>query len=304
MYNPKPIQCRYLCIIKKLFNKTNLIMNKVVIVTGASSGIGKQTARLFSQNGYEVFATARSVERMEELKALGCATVRMDVTDEDSIQQAFKQIYARTDRVDVLVNNAGYGQNGFVEELPIQQLRYQFEVNVFGLVRVTQMVLPLMRRAGKGRIVNVGSVGGDFTSPGASAYHASKYALESITDGLRQELKGFGIQVSLIKPGGVDTEFTNNSGQVYPQPVEGNPYGGMRERFLRMTQSITDPSSSGFSILKPIEVAQAIFDSAEANRPRTRVRVGRTAKMIPLMKSVLSDNAFDNMIIGQLGLNK
>ncbi|RIV21319.1 SDR family NAD(P)-dependent oxidoreductase [Fibrisoma montanum] len=279
-------------------------MSNVVIITGASSGIGKESARLFARHGYRVFATARNVERMKDLAALGCVMIPMDVTDEESIQQAFKQIYAQTSRVDVLVNNAGFSQNGFFEELTPQHLRYQFEVNVFGLVRVTQMVLPIMRKARQGRIINVGSVGGDFTTAGASAYHASKYALESLTDGLRQEMKNFGIDVVLVKPGGVETEFINNAASFYPEPIAGNPYGAMREKFLKMTETILDSTNSSFPILKATEVAKAIFDSTTASQPRTRVRVGRTARMIPLMKGVLSDRAFDNMIMGQLGLNK
>lgn len=276
-------------------------MNKVVIITGASSGIGKKTARLFAQQGYRVFATARNVDRMKDLAELGCITLAMDVTSEGNIQQAFGQILSQTDRVDVLVNNAGFSQNGFLEELTLEHLHYQFEVNVFGLIRVTQAVLPLMRQARKGLIINIGSVGGDFTTAGSSAYHASKYAVESFTDGLRQEVSQFGIQVVLIKPGGVETEFVNNSVSFYPQPIEGNPYGPMRERFTKMLETVLDAKNSSFPILSPLEVAEVIVQAASEPEPQTRYRIGQTAEVMPQLKASMSDREFDGMILKQLG---
>lgn len=277
---------------------------KTVLITGASSGIGKETAKLFVQNEFRVVATARNLDRMADLRELGCLTVKMDVTDEASIQQAFASIRAQAGPIHVLVNNAGFSQNGFVEELTSEQLRYQFEVNVFGLLRVSQMVLPGMRAARNGTIVNVGSAGGDFTSAGASAYHASKYALESFTDGMRQELASFGINVVLVKPGGVETEFVNNSNSFYPQPMAGNPYGKMRANFLAMMTTILDSTNSAFPVLKPTQVARAIYNSAIQPNPKTRVRIGRTARLLPLMKSLMSDRAFDRLIMNQLGLLK
>jgi short-subunit dehydrogenase len=277
-------------------------MQQVVLITGASSGIGKETARLFARNKYKVIATARNIERMKDLEALGCNIVSMDVTSEESIQAAFQKIFQITHSIDILVNNAGYSQNGFVEELTMQHLRHQFEVNVFGLIRVTQMVLPVMRQARKGLVINVGSVGGEFTTAGASAYHASKYALESFTDGLRQEINPFGIQVVLIKPGGVETNFINNSLSDYPEPIANNPYQKMRDNFQKMLTTILDAKNSSFPILSPVEVAEAIFKSV--SKPKTRVRIGRTAKIIPFMKKMLSDKAFDKMIVNQLGIMK
>lgn len=277
-------------------------MSKVVLVTGASSGIGKETAKLFLEKGYKVFATSRSKARLQDLQVLGGIPIALDVTQEDSILEAFKEIYQQTEGIDVLINNAGITQNGFLEELTTDQLRYQFEVNVFGLVRVTQMVLPKMREAKKGRIINVGSVGGTFTSAGASAYHASKYALESFNDGLRQEVKHFGIDVVLIRPGGVETEFIHNSQSLYPKPIENNPYLKMRENFQKMLHTILDAKNSSFPILKPAEVASAIFESANSKKAKTRINVGRTAKMMPYVRALMSDKAFDKMIMKQLGL--
>lgn len=277
-------------------------MKKVVLITGASSGIGKETAKLFAQNGFQVIAVARNVEKMKDLHSLGCSIFPMDVTDEESIQAAFKKIYSEFKQIDFLVNNAGYSQNGFTEELTMTQLKYQFDVNVFGLVRVTQMVLPKMREKRSGHIINVGSVGGDFTTAGAGAYHASKYAVESFSDALRQELSGFGIKVSLIKPGGVETAFVDNS--AFPDAIAGNPYGKMRTNFLNMLANILKSNNSSFPILKPIEVANAILETAKSNNPKTRIRVGRTAKMMPRIKMFMSDKAFDKMIMNQLGLLK
>lgn len=279
-------------------------MKKVVMITGASSGIGKETARLFAQNAYQVIAVARKVEKMKDLEQLGCLIFPMDVTDEGSIQMAFQNIFKAVKKIDILINNAGFSQNGFVEELSAQQLRYQFEVNIFGLIRVSQMVLPKMREAKNGTIINIGSVGGDFTTAGASAYHASKYALESFSDGMRQEFAQFGVKVVLIKPGGVATDFITNANSFFPKPIAGNPYGSMRERFLKMLETVLDAGNSSFPILKPIEVAEAIFKSATNEQPQTRIRVGRTAKMMPIIKSLMSDKAFDRMIMKQLGLAK
>ena len=273
---------------------------KTVLITGASSGIGKETAKLFLEKGYKVIATARNIERMKELEKLGCSIFSMDVTNEQSVQDAFSQIHAENKKFDILINNAGYCQNGFVEELTLADLKHQFDVNVFGLIRVTQMVLPKMREYKNGHIINIGSVGGDFTSPGAGAYHASKYALESFSDALRQELSSFGIKVSLIKPGGVETAFVDNS--KYPDAIQGNPYGKMRENFKKMLATILKSSNSAFPILKPSEVATSILKAAQSTNPKSRIRVGRTAKMMPLMKRIMSDKGFDKMIIKQLNL--
>jgi short-subunit dehydrogenase len=275
---------------------------KSVLITGASSGIGKETAKLFTKKGFKVIATARNIERMEDLQELGCLNILMDVTNEESIQAAFEIMYSKNPQVDILINNAGYCQNGFVEELTLSQLKHQFEVNVFGLIRISQMVLPKMRERRQGHIINIGSVGGDFTSPGAGAYHASKYALESFSDALRQELSNFGINVSLIKPGGVETAFVDNS--QYPEPITGNPYNKMRANFAKMMSTILKSDNSAFPILKPADVANAILETAQDPNPKTRLKIGRTAKMMPIIKSLMSDKAFDKMIMNQLGLLK
>lgn len=273
---------------------------KTILITGASSGIGKETAKLFAQHGFKVIATSRNLEKMKDLEILGCAIFFMDVTNEESIQHTFKKIYLAYHQIDILINNAGHCQNGFVEELTLPQLKYQFDVNVFGLIRISQMVLPMMREKRQGHIINIGSVGGDFTSAGAGAYHASKYAIESFSDAMRQEVSSFGIHISLIKPGGVKTNLLDNA--YYPEPIAGNPYSIMRNNFIKMMATILQSSNSAFPILKPMEVANAILKTAQSNNPKTRIKIGRTAKMMPFIKSLMSDKAFDKMIMKQLGL--
>lgn len=277
-------------------------MKKTVLITGASSGIGESAALKFLEKGYHVIGTARKVSRLEGLSKKGIETVALDVTKEASIQQAFKEIFSKHEKIDILVNNAGFSQNGFFEELTPESIRYQFEVNVVGLVRVTQMVLPMMRKYKQGRIINVGSVGGDFTSAGVSAYSASKYAIESFTDGMRQELQSFGIEVALIKPGGVKTNFIDNSEKFFPKPIEGNPYGVQREKFTTMLRDLNDPKKSSFPMLEAEQVADVIVKAAIVKHPKTRYRVGTTAKIMPIMKGILTDKAFDNMILKQMKL--
>ena len=278
-------------------------MKKTVLITGASSGIGKATAIKFAQKGYVVIGTGRNVSNLRALSNLGIQTIELDVSDETSIQRGFREISVNHDKIDILVNNAGFVQNGFFEELTLEHLRYQFEVNVFGLIRMTQMVVPMMRKSGLGKIINIGSAGGDFTSPGASAYHASKYAIESFTDGMRQELNQFGVGVVLVKPGGVATNFVENAEKFYPAPIKGNPYKKQRIKFKQMLEVILDPKKSGFSLLTAEKVAETIVKAAEVKTPKTRYKVGSTAKILPLMKSLMSDKAFDRMILKQLKLN-
>lgn len=278
-------------------------MNKTVLITGASQGIGKLTALKFKEQGFNVIAVSRSISKSQELKSKGIDLYDMDISDNVSIELGFDKIFSKYPQIDILINNAGFSQNGFIEELPLDQLRYQFEVNVFGLIKVTQMVLPSMRKARKGKIINIGSVGGDFTSPGASAYHASKYAIESFTDGLRQELNAFGIDVILIKPGGVATDFTANSRSNYPHPIKGNPYEIQRKKYNEMLDTILDPNKSSVALITPDKVASVILEAVNRPKPKTRYRIGSMAKMILFMKRLMSDRSFDNMLLKQLKLN-
>src|ERR687894_610083 len=182
-------------------------VSKAVLITGCSSGIGRATAERLAGVGWKVYATARDVEAILALTAYGCELLPLDVTDEESMQAAVREVERREGAVGVLVNNAGYSQSGAVEEVPMEKVRRQFETNVFGLARMCQLVLPGMRRQGWGRIVNVSSMGGRLTFPGGGYYHATKYAVEALSDALRFEVAGFGVGVVLIEPGLIRTGY-------------------------------------------------------------------------------------------------
>ena len=271
---------------------------KVVLITGAASGIGRATAELFAKNGFITYATSRRLATLEPLKKLGCETLELDVTAENSMQQAVDTILERHQRIDVLVNNAGYGLNGPIEELEIDKLRHQFETNVFGLVRLTQLVLPTMRHARSGRIINIGSVGGTFTAPGAGAYHASKWALESITDALRFEVQSFGVQVALIQPTGVYTAFDQKIAGTMPNTGPNSPYAFFKRNHLAVTQTMFQPTSNA-GIIKPEAVARVILSAANANKPRTRYRVGLSAVIYATLRRMVSDRTWDAIMATQ-----
>jgi NAD(P)-dependent dehydrogenase (short-subunit alcohol dehydrogenase family) len=275
---------------------------KVVIVTGASSGIGKAVARLFAQNGFVTYAGARRSEVFAELQALGCQPICIDVTDESTMRAAIESIEARHGAVDVLVNNAGYGQMGPLEELSMEQVRQQFETNVFGLLRMSQLVLPAMRRRRSGRILNISSAGGEFTVAGAGVYHMSKYAVESLTDALRYEVKSFGVDVISIQPGGVATNFVHVGEQVSQSDDADSPYATFRHHLKEGTRRLfIDNSPAG--ILTPEQVAQVIYTAATAARPRTRYKVGWLAKALPRVRRLLPDRVWDRAIALQFPMS-
>jgi NADP-dependent 3-hydroxy acid dehydrogenase YdfG len=267
-------------------------MQKIVLITGAASGIGRSTAEQFVQNGFITYATSRRLETLMPLQDIGCEILELDITLETSMQTAISAILERHGRIDVLVNNAGYGLNGPIEELEMDKLRHQFETNVFGLVRLTQMVLPTMRQHQSGRIINVGSIGGTFTAPGAGAYHASKWALESITDALRFEVQSFGIDVSLIQPTGVYTQFDQKIASTMPNTGASSPYAFFKTNHLRVTQRMFS-SNSNAGIIKPEVVARVILNAAKAKKPRTRYKVGFSAIIYSSLRKLVSDRAWD-----------
>ena len=271
---------------------------KVVLITGAASGIGRATAELFAKNGFITCATSRRLDSLESLKKLGCETLELDVTSESSMQQAVETILERHQKIDVLVNNAGYGLNGPIEELGMDKLRHQFETNVFGLVRLTQLVLPAMRQAQSGRIINIGSVGGTFTAPGAGAYHASKWALESITDALRFEVQSFGVQVALIQPTGVYTAFDKKIAGAMPDTGPDSPYAFFKRNHIAVTQTMLQPNSNA-GIIKPQAVARVILSAANANKPRTRYKVGISAVIYATLRRLVSDRTWDAIMATQ-----
>ena len=200
--------------------------SRAVLITGCSTGIGRATAEHLAEKGWTVYATARRPESIADLEAKGCKTLALDVTEETSMQEAVRAVEAAEGAVGVLVNNAGYSQSGAVESVKIEDIRAQFETNVFGLVRMSQLVLPGMRRQGWGRIVNVSSVGGRLTFPGGGIYHATKHAVEAISDALRFEVRDFGVDVVVIEPGLIRTQFADAAvSKIEPGTTDNGPYG-------------------------------------------------------------------------------
>jgi NAD(P)-dependent dehydrogenase (short-subunit alcohol dehydrogenase family) len=265
---------------------------KVALVTGASSGIGEDTARLLHEQGFIVYAVARRLEPMHQLAELGVRVFGMDVTDDASVTAGIEKIIAATGRIDVLVNNAGYGSYGSLEDVPLDEARRQFEVNVFGLARLIQLAVPHMRAQGSGRIINISSIGGKIYEPLGGWYHATKFAVEGLSDSLRIELRPFGIDVVLIEPAGVLTEWNAISRENMAKTSAGGAYAGQAASMARVLESVDTPRRSS----EPIVVARKIVKAATAPHPSTRYPVGRGAGTILGARRLLPDRAFDAVI--------
>jgi len=250
---------------------------------------------LVKSGDFEVFASARRPETLAELAIAGCKTLGLDVTDEHSMTDAVRDVAQRGGGVDILVNNAGYAEYGPVEELPIAGLRKQLETNVIGLTRLTQLVLPGMRAKRWGRIVNVGSVGGKLTFPGGAAYHASKYAVEAISDALRFEVRPFGIAVSLIEPGTIKTAFEDTAvGTLEANAVEG-PYKSFNESLAKTVRGAYS-GVMGVVAGDPDDVARVIEKAIRSRHPRARYRVTAGAPVILATRKFLPDRAMDILL--------
>lgn len=270
---------------------------RTVLITGCSSGIGRAAARAFARRGATVYATARQPDSLRDLAADNVTPLALDVLDETSMSAVIEEIGERRGAVDVLVNNAGYGLQAPVEEAALAEVRQQFETNVFGLVRLTQLVLPAMRHQGFGRIVNVSSMAGRFTFPGGGFYHASKHAVESLSDALRLEVAPFGIAVSLIEPGPVRTEFGATAvGTIDGRmPEGGGPYDAFKAQ-LAATYTGAYDGRRRLLASSPQRVAAVIVKAAEAAHPRARYVVGPIAHALITSRRVLPDRAFDALV--------
>ena len=273
--------------------------SRTALITGCSSGIGYATAERLLHDGYAVYATARRPESIEPLAEKGATTLALDVTDEGSMTAAVNRVVEAEGGVGVLVNNAGYSQSGAVESVSLDEVRRQFETNVFGLVRMCQLVLPGMRARGEGRIVNIGSMGGRLTFPGAGIYHATKYALESISDSLRFEVRGFGVDVIIIEPGLIVTNF----GEVAAGSVEaGADRDGAYASFNRHVAEITAGAYKG-PMTKfgggPEVVAATIAKALAAKRPRARYAVTPSARLLIGQRRITPDRVWDLMMRAQ-----
>jgi NAD(P)-dependent dehydrogenase (short-subunit alcohol dehydrogenase family) len=266
--------------------------NKVALVTGGSSGIGEATALRLQELGYTTYAGARRVERMEHLTTSGIRPLAMDVTDDESMQSGVEQILAEEGRIDVLVNAAGYGSYGALEDVPLSEARNQVEVNLFGAARLTQLVLPRMRDQRSGTIVNITSMGGKIYTPLGAWYHATKHALEALSDCLRMELKSFGIDVVVIEPGGIRTEWPGIAAEKVRAVSGTGPYAPQGNA---VADSLASESTRRRSS-PPELIAKTIGKAVTARRPKTRYAAGYGAKPMIFLHDVLPDRAFDAFI--------
>lgn len=266
--------------------------NKVALVTGASSGIGEVTARRLQKAGYTVYGVARRVERMKSLADAGIHVLAMDLTDESSMVAGVETMLGESGRIDVLVNNAGFGSYGALEEVPIADARYQFEVNIFGLARLTQLVLPTMRDQRSGRVINVSSIGGKIYEPMGSWYHATKFALEGLSDSLRMELKPFGIQVVVIEPGAIRTEWSSIAADHLMKVSADGVYA---EQAKKVASVLTSADRNPRLGSPPEVIAAAIEKASTSRRPRIRYAVGAGAKPILFARRVLTDRGYDRL---------
>src|SRR3954452_3997465 len=264
--------------------------SRPVLITGCSTGIGRSTAERLADDGWNVHATARRLEAIEKLGKRGSKLHELDVTDEGSMETAVAEV-ERDGPIGALINNAGYSQSGAIETIPMDSVRRQFETNVFGLMRMCQLVLPGMRGAGSGRIVNLSSMGGKLTFPGGGVYHATKHAVEAISDALRFEVKGFGVDVVIIEPGLIKTEFGTAAVSSLEPAASGGPYTD----FTNAVGSTTAGAYEGGGLARfgagPEAVAKAIEKTIK--RPRPRRPVTASARLMIGMRRLMPDSVWD-----------
>lgn len=272
--------------------------SKAVLITGCSSGIGRATAERLAADGWKVYATARKPETISDLKDKGCETLSLDVTDEESMSAAVTEVTEAEGAVGVLVNNAGYSQSGAVESIPLDQIRRQFETNVFGLIRMCQLVLPGMREQHWGKIVNIGSMGGRLTFPGGGAYHATKYSVEALSDALRFEVRGFGVDVILVEPGLIVTKFGEVASASVGPAGDSGPYSDFNSKVAKVTEG----AYKGPMVKLgggPEKVADTIAKALRAGRPKARYPVTPSARLMINQRRFTPDPVWDLMMRAQ-----
>lgn len=265
-----------------------IFMAKVALITGASSGIGYATALELKDRGFSVYAAARRVEKMAGLLERGIKTIPLDVTNDVSMKDCVDNVIKEEGQIDVLVNNAGFGSYGAVEDVPTEEARRQVEVNLFGLARMSQLVLPHMRERYYGKIVNISSMGGKIWTPFGGWYHATKFAVEGLSDCMRIELKPFGIDVIVIEPGGVASEWSDIAAD-HLEKVSGN---GAYGEAARKTAEATRKTYAG-NVTKPETIAKCIGKAVTVRKLKTRYLLGMGAKPMVYMKNIFGDRAFD-----------
>ena len=269
-------------------------ISKAVLITGCSSGIGRATAELLAAKGWTVYASARRLDSVGDLAGRGCKVLALDVCDEASMRTAVESIEKAEGAVGVLINNAGYGQEGAVEEVSLAQVRQQFETNVFGLTRLTQLALPGMRRQGWGKVVNLSSMGGKLTFPGGGVYHATKHALEALSDALRFEVRPFGVDVIVIEPGPIKTRFGDTAIDSIPGSThsQSSPYASFNAALAsKVREAYEGPMA--MMAAGPEAVARVIEKAISARRPKARYPVTVAARVLMRLRRWLPDRAFD-----------
>ena len=270
--------------------------NKVTLVTGASSGIGKATTEKLLAEGHIVYGAARHVEQMEELKERGGHILKMDVTSERDLQQGVDRVITEQGRIDVLFNNAGYGLYGAVEDIPLEDARRQFEVNLFGLARLTQLVLPSMRKQKGGTIINTSSMGGKIYTPLGAWYHATKHALEGWSDCLRLELSEFNIDVVIIEPGIIETGFADVLSEPMLKYSAEGPYKQMVRKVAEAARKSYEPGGGSPASV----IADVVLKAVAAERPKTRYVAGKLAKPMMFIRKYFGDRVFDKAVMSQV----
>jgi NAD(P)-dependent dehydrogenase (short-subunit alcohol dehydrogenase family) len=273
--------------------------SKAVLVTGCSSGIGAATARRLAGHGWTVYASARRLESIEPLRDAGCELLQLDVTDEQSMRAAVETIEHEHGAVGVLVNNAGYSQGGPIEQVPLEAVRRQFETNVFGVIALTQLVLPAMRAQHWGKIVNVGSMGGRLTLPGGGLYHATKYSLEAISDALRFEVRGFGVNVVLVEPGLITSDFAKTAVATVSEVDADGPYGKFNTKLAAMTAGVYESPMRHLGG-GPDVVAKAIEKAISRRRSPSRMLLTPSAHLTVFQRKLLPDRLWDAMLRTQM----
>ena len=274
----------------------NINDKSVALVTGASSGIGREIVKQLLDDGLVVYAAARSIEKMNDLQETGAIPLRMDVTRNEDVAAAIATIGLQHGGVDILVNNAGFGCYGAVEDTSIEDARYQFEVNLFGMARLTMVVLPYMREKRAGRIVNISSMGGKIYTPLGAWYHATKYAVEGLSDCLRLEVAPFGIQVVIVEPGIIETHFAD----VMLGPMMARSGNSAYSEMARSVESSSKRAYAPGAGSPPSLVAKTVSEAIHAKRPKTRYTVGKLARPLIFVRKWFGDRLYDKLILGAL----
>lgn len=269
-------------------------MKKVILITGASSGMGKVFALDLAKQGHIVYGAARRMDLLEDLSKKGVHTIALDVTDDESMKTCVKTILDKEGRIDVLVNNAGYGSYGTIEEVSMEEAKRQLDVNVFGLARMTQLVLPGMRKQKNGKIINISSIGGKIATPFGAWYHASKFAVEGMSDSLRLEVAPFGIDVVVIEPGGVKSEWATIAYENLIKTTENTAYGEMADKFKKAFETTISKNA------EPEVISRLVSKAIDAKRPKTRYVGGYMAKPALFFRKWFGDRTMDRVLLSQL----